>query len=58
MKTNAKANENFVVTKLSEGDSQQMLFGKEEEKVVCEVCGYANDKNVLICKMCSNYLTK
>lgn len=29
---------------------------KEEEKIVCDVCGYANPKYTAICKMCSNYL--
>ena len=29
---------------------------KEIVKIVCDVCGYANDKYTAVCKMCSNYL--
>ena len=31
---------------------------EKEEKIICEVCGYANPKYTAICKKCSNYLTK
>ncbi len=45
-----------------ESDKKQVVLvmddGKEadDEKIVCEVCGHVNDKNTLICAMCSNYL--
>ena len=28
----------------------------KEEKIVCPVCGHANEEYAAICKMCSNYL--
>ena len=29
---------------------------EKEQKVICDVCGYANPENTAICKKCSNYL--
>jgi hypothetical protein len=31
---------------------------KEEKKVVCDLCGYANPEHTAICQMCSNYLDR
>ena len=29
---------------------------KQEERIVCPVCGHPNPEFTAICKMCSNYL--
>ena len=29
---------------------------KQEKKIVCPVCGYANSEYSALCKNCSNYL--
>jgi hypothetical protein len=28
----------------------------KKERIVCDVCGYANPAHTALCKMCSNYL--
>ncbi len=47
--------EDFVVMKIDNNDNQPSVF-RGEQKIVCPVCGYANPKDTLICKMCSNFL--
>lgn len=29
---------------------------EDENKVVCDICGYKNDANKVLCVKCSNYL--
>ncbi len=48
----------YVVLKVPTEPSEKLTIGQKEEKRVCEVCGCANDKQALMCKMCSNYLKK
>ncbi len=47
----------YVVLKVPPENSKDLTIGKAEEKRVCEVCGYANDKYAQMCKKCSNYIT-
>lgn len=34
----------------------KVMPNKETEKIVCDVCGYANPKYTALCEKCSNYL--
>lgn len=47
----------YMVLKVPPEGAEKLAIG-EKEKKVCEVCGCANEANALMCKMCSNYLTK
>ncbi len=46
----------YVILKVPAENSKDITIGKTEEKRVCEVCGYANEKHTQLCKMCSNYI--
>ena len=46
-----------VTLKLSDEVAQKLKV-EMNDKVVCEVCGQANEKGALMCTMCSNYLDK
>ena len=46
-----------VTLKLSEAVANKLKV-EMDDKVVCEVCGQANEKGALMCTMCSNYLEK
>ncbi len=48
-----ESKDDYLVVKLKEGNVE-----KKSKTVVCEVCGHINDKDALMCKMCSNYITK
>lgn len=53
---------NVVETKKESGEKKDFaqtiiqMQNQKEEKVVCDVCGYANPEFTAICKQCSNYL--
>ncbi len=46
----------YLVLKVPAENADDLGLKISEEKIVCEVCGYANDKYAKMCKMCSNYL--
>ncbi len=45
--------DDYIVLKVK--DCEKFAGSK---KIVCDVCGYTNEEGSLLCKMCSNYLTK
>lgn len=53
-----KTGKNEIVLKTDnlQGAIPVLVPAKEEKKIVCEVCGYANPQHTAICKKCSNYL--
>ncbi len=46
----------YVLVKIPPEAADALTVGKQEQKVVCDVCGYENDDKAAMCKMCSNFL--
>ena len=45
-----------VFKRVDEGNGMIFESKSDQQKQVCDVCGYANEKGAALCKMCSNYL--
>ncbi len=48
----------YILLNLPPESSKELVLGREVLKKTCEVCGHLNEKQALMCKMCSNYLKK